>query len=160
MTNKPILMMLIGLPGTGKTTWIKNNRKLFGPNHVVLSTDDILEMIGGQLGMTYNEMFDDISYSFAEKMMMKGAKHAIANKWNVIWDQTNLNVKTRAKKLALFGDAYEKHGIYFPVPPDHDVRLNSRVGKTIPRHVMQSMKEKMEMPSTNEGFDSLTVAAQ
>lgn len=156
--NKPHLYMLIGLPGTGKSTWVENHKNNYGSKTIVLSTDDVLMMIGNQFGMTYNEMFDNISYSFAEKMMMKGAAHAIQNKWNVIWDQTNLNVKTRQKKLSLFGDTYEKIGIYFPIPPDHEVRLNRRVGKVIPRNVMQSMKEKFEYPSTNEGFDRLIVA--
>lgn len=157
---RPHLYMLIGLPGTGKSTWVNGIRPVLPVKSVVLSTDDILETIGRSFGMTYNELFDDITYSFSEKMMMKVARHAIEHKWDVVWDQTNLNVKTRAKKLALFPEEYEKTAVYFPVPADHEARLNNRVGKTIPRHVMQSMKDKMETPSTNEGFNSIVIAGE
>ena len=95
------LHMLIGLPGSGKTYWVANRGFYF--NTVVVSTDDIIETIGRQVGMTYNEMFNDITYSFAEKMMMHIAKFNINLGKNIIWDQTNLTVKTRKRKLDMFG---------------------------------------------------------
>ena len=40
MKDKPIVFMMVGIPGSGKSTWVKNNRK---ETWVVVSPDEILE---------------------------------------------------------------------------------------------------------------------
>lgn len=46
---------LIGLPCTGKSTWIKNT---FDPEDIlILSTDDMIEHAAMQLGKTYDDIF-------------------------------------------------------------------------------------------------------
>jgi predicted kinase len=145
--------MLVGLPGSGKTYWVANRGIDF--NTVVVSTDDIIETIGRQVGMTYNEMFNDITYSFAEKMMMHIAKFNINLGKNIIWDQTNLTIKTRKRKIDMFGPDYRKIAVVFPIPQDHEKRLSSRQGKTIPSHVIEGMKKSYQEPTFAEDFDEI-----
>lgn len=162
--------MMVGLPGSGKSTFVNLLKYIiaeqnawtgisaFCPlskeNLVVLSTDNIIENIGCDHNMTYNELFGDITYSFAEKMMHKIAKHHFDKKTKyIIWDQTNLTVKSRAKKLAMVPTEYKKHCYWFPEPDDLSARLNSRPGKTIPLNVINSMRKSFEIPSSKEGFD-------
>lgn len=153
--------MMIGLPASGKSTWVNQ----FVASHsstmsalFVVSTDDIIEMIGNRYGMTYNQVFDELTYSFAEKMSHKLARHAIRNNMNLIWDQTNLTEKSRARKLNLVPvSVYKRIAVYFPIPDDLDKRLLSRPGKNIPSNVIENMKNILEEPKLSEGFDQIIV---
>lgn len=107
--------------------------------------------------MTYNEMFNDITYSFAEKTMLHIAKHHISLKNSIIWDQTNLTAKTRKRKLEMFGPEYRKIAVVFPIPEDHEKRLSNRAGKFIPPQVIEGMKKSYQAPARDEGFDDILV---
>lgn len=146
--------MLVGLPGTGKSTFC--NELNTDRDFTVISSDDILEIVGKKYNFTYNELFNDITYSFSEKMMFNIARLAIERNDKIIWDQTNLTVKSRAKKLAIVPENYIKHAIVFNISDDWESRLN-RPGKTISSKVLDSMKQSFQMPTEAEGFDSITI---
>jgi predicted kinase len=146
--------MLVGLPGTGKSTFC--NQLNIDREFTVISSDDIMEMIGKRYHFTYNELFSDITYSFSEKMMFNIARLAIERNDRIIWDQTNLTVKSRAKKLAMIPKHYLKHAVVFNIPDDWETRLN-RPGKTIPTNVLETMKQSFQMPTEAEGFDLVSV---
>jgi tRNA uridine 5-carbamoylmethylation protein Kti12 len=165
--------MLVGLPGTGKSTWtdrfkrkhrdelinegIKNDTP-YNWNLSVISTDDIVQTIADQHRLTYNQLFDNITYSFAEKISHKLAKFAFERNDIVIWDQTNLTIISRAKKLVLVPSHYKKICIVFRIPDDHIDRLQSRVGKIIPEDVMMNMIKSYQQPTLTEGFDDIQSA--
>lgn len=158
--------MLIGLPATGKSSFIKNyisvNAGMFGhknKDYVILSTDDYIEERAKYLGKTYNEVFKS-SIKDAEKAMYVNLEEALFYKTPyIIWDQTNLTVATRAKKLALIPDDYFKTAVYFSLDNlsnrEYNHRLNSREGKTIPSNVIHSMESSVQPPTFEEGFDSI-----
>ena len=164
------LYMLVGLPGSGKTTWTAKFRRnnintlinlnVFNPqpfqqNLTVVSTDDLIQHIADEYRLTYNDVFDNVTYSFAEKMSHKLAKFAFDRNDIIIWDQTNLTIKSRAKKLALVPSHYTKIAVVFGVPDDLPQRLQSRVGKHIPDNVMSGMIRNYQQPTTTEGFDNI-----
>lgn len=164
--------MLIGLPGTGKSTWTDRFKRKhiselneqsfktntpFQYNLSVISTDDIIQHIANEHRLTYNQLFDNITYSFAEKMTHKLAKFAFDRNDIVVWDQTNLTIMSRAKKLAIVPSHYKKIAVVFEVPENLDRRLSGRIGKTIPDHVMENMKKSYQQPSSEEGFDEFEI---
>ena len=53
--ERPILYMLVGLPGSGKTTWLANQKDIH--NYIILSTDKYIEMTAKCLDKTYNDVF-------------------------------------------------------------------------------------------------------
>ena len=164
------IYMLVGLPGTGKSTWtdrfkrryreeqshlaFKTNQPLEW-NLSVISTDNIIQSIADEHRLTYNQIFDNLTYSFAEKMTHKLSKFAFERNDIVIWDQTNLTIKSRAKKLALVPSHYKKVCVMFGIPEDLAERLKSRVGKHIPDDVMMRMIKTYQYPTTTEGFDDI-----
>ena len=152
---RPCMYMLIGLPGAGKSTWFDARAGEQGVAYI--SSDAIIERIAANTGKTYNEVFKS-AVKVAEKEMYKQVTAAVEAGQDIVWDQTNLNKKTRAKKLDMIPDHYRKIAVFFPEPDDLEQRLASRPGKTIPANVIQSMRTNLEMPDLQEGFTVVTVA--
>jgi len=164
------LYMLVGLPGTGKSTWtdrfkrkyreeqsdlsFKTNQPLEW-NLSVISTDDIIQLIADQHRLTYNQIFDNLTYSFAEKLSHKLARFAFERNDVVIWDQTNLSYKSRGKKLEMVPKTYKKTAVSFGIPVDWKERLESRQGKVIPNDVLNGMMRSYDPPMLSEGFDDI-----
>ena len=155
MTKPPILMMLVGVPASGKSTYIKN--KLANEaNTVVVSTDDYIEQAAAAAGTTYDAIFSKV-VGVATKAMKSAVRDAVANNQNIIWDQTNTTAKSRASKLAMIPDSYRKVAVFFhtPDPEELQKRLGQRSGKTIPAHVVANMISGLEPPTKSEGFDEI-----
>ena len=59
----PQAVMLIGVPGSGKSTYI-DELKAQNPDrdYIVLSTDDILERLGSEKGLNYSQAFKNIPF--------------------------------------------------------------------------------------------------
>ncbi len=148
------LYILIGVPGSGKSTWIKN----CGIDAVILSTDDKIEAAAEAAGKTYNDMFKSV-IGEAEKQMYADALAAFAAGRDVIWDQTNVTAKTRGKKLNRVPAHYEKIAVYFNTPDTAELnrRLANRPGKTIPANIVMGMVSQLEMPTADEGFDRIII---
>lgn len=148
MKNK--CYQLIGVPGAGKSTWVKNQEWLQGVP--VVSTDNFVEAYAREQGKTYNEVFKDYM-PIAVRLMANQALICRANKLDVVWDQTSTTVNSRKKKFNTL-PGYEHIAVVFltPEPEELDKRLASRPGKNIPAHVMKSMIDNFEMPTVEEGF--------
>ena len=152
----PELIMLVGLPGTGKSTWVNNQGFLDRPDWMVLSTDNFIESVAVGEGKTYSEVFP-ATIKFAEANLTEALDYAVRSKMNIVWDQTNLSAVTRAKKLARVPFCYRRVARVFPIPENHNEWLNSaeRIGKIIPPHIIDSMIATYTTPSIYEGFDEI-----
>ena len=147
------LYMLVGVPGSGKSTWISNQH--WAKNCVHLSTDKFIDEYAASVSKTYNEVFTDYIKT-ATHMLNKQAITTNVAESDVIWDQTNLTVKSRANKLKIFR-CYKKIAVVFATPDSHELakRLASRPGKSISDAVIASMTNIFQMPTTEEGFDEI-----
>ena len=149
----PKCYQLIGVPGAGKSTWIKNQD--WAKDIPVVSTDNFVEAYAKEQGKTYNEVFKDYMPK-AVKLMANQALICQANGLDVIWDQTSTSVVSRKKKFNML-PKYEHIAVVFKTPEADELarRLASRPGKNIPDHVMRSMIENFEMPTEDEGFTEI-----
>lgn len=151
MKNK--CYQLIGVPGSGKSTWIKNQEWLKGVP--VISTDNFVEAYANEQGKTYSEVFDEYM-PIAVKLMANQAAICRANKLDVVWDQTSTTVKSRKRKFSTLPD-YEHIAVVFMTPEPEELarRLASRPGKNIPSYVMQLMIDGFDEPTVEEGFKEI-----
>jgi predicted kinase len=148
------LIMTTGLPGCGKSTY----RKPFAMDFV--SSDHFIEEFALATGKTYSEVFSGYAKE-AEQLMYAHLGDLLHNDVRrIVWDQTNLNAKTREKKLAKFnemgGKKYRKIALFFE--PDMQLTLarneeRRAFGRAIPQHVLESMYESITAPKKAEGFD-------
>lgn len=160
MISNPVLYMLIGVPGSGKSTWINNAKFQPGFDTTIISTDNFIEAIASLKNTTYDAIFKEYIKA-AEKRLYEDLIWAVDHNTNIVWDQTNITSKTRKKKLSMIPSHYKKIGIFFPTPSDEELskRLSSRPGKNIPDYVMDAMIESIEQPTLLEGFDEVRVVA-
>lgn len=149
------VFMLIGVPASGKSTWVQS-QNFDLENTVIASSDNHVEEYAKSVGKTYNDVFKEFANK-AVTQMMADVEHAISNNLVVVWDQTNTTAESRIKKLKKFPSHYEKIAVVFPVPTydELDRRLKSRPGKNIPSVVMKNMIANFQVPTANEGFSQI-----
>lgn len=157
------LLMLIGLPCSGKSTLIKNKTYLqlccFDDEPVIISPDNIIYTVANHVGMTYNELFSDMA-NLSKKLSIKMARQAIEKEKDVIWDQTNLFPGSRMPKLELFPVSYRK----IAIDMSHinrssiNVRMWQRFKDTkmsVPDLIMDDFEKRFKTPIAAEGFDEI-----
>ena len=152
----PKCYQLIGVPASGKSTWIKNQDWALGLT--VVSTDMWVEIYAKEQGKTYSEVFTDYMPT-AVDLMAKQVVLAREYGHTIIWDQTSTTVKSRARKFNMLPD-YEHIAVVFRTPDrsELDVRLSGRLGKHIPKNVIDSMIAGWEEPTLEEGFKEIWFA--
>jgi predicted kinase len=141
---------MVGVPGSGKSTWIANQD--WAGNCVVVSTDAYVERFAQRMGKTYSEVFEEVMPR-AIRLMMRRVRWAHERNLDVIWDQTSTTAASRRRKFSALFD-YDHIAVVFRTPawPELKRRLDSRPGKTIPRKVIKGMIHGWEEPSEEEGF--------
>ena len=149
----PKYTMLIGVPASGKSTWREN----YAGSAVVISTDDIIEQTAVASGRTYNEVFKE-NIKLAQQIAEQRMKEAFNATLDVVHDQTNLTAKSRKSKLAMVPEHYEKIAVVFLTPDEAEwQRRLDRPGKSIPQNILMGMRDSMQFPDPEEGFDKIQV---
>jgi len=140
------VVLTIGLPGSGKTTWFK--RRGVTP----LSSDMLRDIL-----------FDDIDEQryqglvFSTLRSLLRARLIAKMPWNYV-DATNLSPHERRQWIKMarsFG--YEVQAVFFDVPFDVCMERNHRRERTVSDEVMHKMQERLRPPSFKEGFNKITV---
>jgi predicted kinase len=154
----PKLWVLVGIPGSGKSTWVSKQSWDMSKTEFV-STDDHVEAYARSVGKTYSEVFDEYMPT-AVDLMAEQVRQARAAGKDIVWDQTSTTVKSRARKFRMLPE-YEAVAVVFPDVEDEELRrrLRSRPGKVIPRRVIYQMREHFEMPSLTEGFKEVIIVS-
>jgi predicted kinase len=148
----PEIIMLVGAPCSGKTTWRQQNC----PDYRLIDTDSYIEQRAQELGTTYGVVFDS-EIRAAEADMQQRLRMAVACGANIVWDQTNMTRRARQRKLSQIPQFYRRAAVVFQVDLGELLRRNQQrardTGKVIPTRVIHSMLDNFEMPTEDEGYD-------
>lgn len=147
---RPVCYMLVGLPGSGKSTWAGKQ------NLPVVSSDAWVEKLATERGKTYSEAFAEVSDQ-AMRLFKQELDQMIRSGVSFIWDQTNLGQGMRSSKLrALRGYSAVAH--VWVVPQEElQRRCAQRADKVIPQAVLERMAMDFSLPSPDEGFEQIII---
>jgi predicted kinase len=143
---KGYVVLAIGLPGSGKTTW-------FGRRGITPLSSDLLR----------NILFDDVEEQryqglvFSTLRSLLRARLIARMPWNYV-DATNLSIHERRQWIKMsksFG--YEVQAVFFDVPLDVCLERNRKRDRSVSEDVMRKMAERLKPPVFEEGFEKITV---
>jgi len=152
----PKVYVLVGVPGSGKSTWAANQD--WAKDCAYVSTDRIVEEYAAATNRTYSEVFESFMPTAVDLMADEIILARAQNK-DIIWDQTSTTVNSRKKKFRML-PKYDHVAVVFKTPEkdELDRRLKNRPGKIIPKEVVQSMIDNFEMPTEAEGYKEIWYA--
>lgn len=144
------LILMMGIPGSGKSTFIKNNEHLFSPSHQVISRDKI----------RFRILTDEDDYFSKEGQVWRNfiieIKNSLFYNEDTIVDATHLNEASRNKLLkaleldSCFSESgIEKDIIFINTPLDIAIERNShRLGREhVPEQTIRNMFNALTTPS-------------
>lgn len=154
--NTPFVILMSGVPMSGKSTWIRNNTTDLDVS--IISRDTLLMKVYGS--DNYNEAFNNVDQKKVDKLLLDTILGANSRKENVIIDMTNISPKVRRRNLSYFSDDYTRVAVVFPLlsKDEYDKRNNYRKvneNKYIPNHVLSNMINSYVLPTHDEGFDEI-----
>lgn len=164
LPTRPLAFMAVGLPGSGKSTFLKKLEAELGEKLVIASTDDLIEREAAKRGITYSEAFNKVNFKQLQAEFKRGIEAAVKAGKNVAIDQTNVGTKSRRSKMELVPETYTRVCLVFDVP-EHVLRerLDKRAaetGKVIPPFVVKQMTNSWQTPSKSDGFDVIIEITQ
>ena len=143
---KGYVVLAIGLPGSGKTTWFRRRG-------VTPLSSDLLR----------NILFDDVDEQryqglvFSTLRSLLRARLIARMPWNYV-DATNLSIHERRQWIKMaksFG--YEVQAVFFDVPLEVCLERNRSRDRMVSEDVMRKMAERLKPPVFEEGFAKITV---
>jgi predicted kinase len=143
---KGIVVLAIGLPGSGKTSWFKRH------NVVPLSSDMVRALLFDDVR---EQRFQDLVFSNLRSMLKA---RLIAKRPTNYVDATNLTPQERQHWIKLAKDYnYEVHAVFFDVPLEVCVERHQRRDRVVPEDIVRRMAAKLKAPAFDEGFAKITV---
>ena len=150
----PIFLMLIGIAGSGKSFWIKNNVK--EDEFVIVSSDTLRRELTGDVSDLSQ---DKVMWSLAKKKVIE----TLSNGKNVILDATNVNGYYRRAFIKELPPCRLQAKL-FPLDPEKAKErvkqdIENNVDRShVPMHVIDDMARQFESYCTpkllkKEGFE-------
>ncbi|HEV1283727.1 MAG TPA: AAA family ATPase [Bryobacteraceae bacterium] len=144
-TSKSRIVLLAGLPGSGKSTWASGKKG-------VLSSDALRELLA-------DDPDNQNIHARVFRVLLDLLKHRLELKRPVTYvDATNLTPYEREPyiKLAHQFDC-RIEAVFFDVPAEECIRRNRGRTRVVPDEVIRKMAERLVKPSAMEGFSRVNV---
>lgn len=147
-------LVLVGLPGSGKSTWARRHPE----NYDIASTDDLILDFARTSGRSYEECFGEF-YPRAVAMMKDKVEDFIRERKPFIWDQTNLSREERSAIYRLLQPTHRVVFVAFLVPLDVCLERNRKRkadrGQSISEDRIRMLAETATFPDDTEPFDRI-----
>ncbi len=149
------LYVMCGIPGSGKSTWLRKNVKT---EDKIISRDEIRFSLL-QEGEEYFSREDEVFEKFCSEI-----KTALNDGYDVYADATHINRGSR-KKLLQQVMIYADKIVAIEMPTPVSVALERNEGRKdeglryVPPSTIKRMYSQYEDPDYDEGFDELLIAA-
>ncbi len=140
------LFVLVGLPGSGKTTWLERNGK------ASLSSDALRAQLTGDAA---NQNQNSLVFANLRQMVRERLEAGCDETWI---DSTALTPRERRVWIRLarpYGCPVE--AVFFDTPLDVCLARNEARERKVPAAAMERMAKRMVRPQVEEGLNQVTV---
>jgi len=143
--KKSHIVLLVGLPGSGKSTWAAGKKG-------VLSSDALRELLIDDPG---NQTIHALVFRVLRELLKRRLE---LHRPVTFIDATNLTPGERLPyfKLAATFDA-EVVAVFFDVPAEACIERNRGRSRVVPAEVIRKMAARLIPPTRSEGFSRITV---
>ena len=132
------VILLSGLPGTGKDTWIKENC----PQLPMISLDEIRKE--WKISPTENQ-------SKVVEIARERTRALLRQKQSFVWNATNVSPMVRAKQINLFAQYHAATRIvYLETGWEEQLRRNAGRPEAVPQQAVCQMLENLVPPEAKE----------
>ena len=144
--SKPRLIVLAGLPGSGKSTWAERQ------GYTVISSDEMRRLLMDDPTdqSIHGRVFASLRYLLRHRLELRRPVTCL--------DATNITRRDRRawiKMAELYGCLPE--AVFFDVPAEECLKRNAARGRVVPEEAIRMMAARLSVPSLDEGFTSVTV---
>lgn len=140
------VILMCGLPGSGKSTYSRNYVLDEGPDNIICySADDYREKFNIDPNHETNE---DRQKVF--KTLYRDANESLAKGMDVIIDNTNVSSKDRIRTLSSLKGYDDIEVKIMATPYDKCLKSNCNRDKIVPEEAIKTMYKRFEMPSKYE----------
>jgi predicted kinase len=141
-----VVVLAIGLPGSGKTTWFK--RRGVTP----LSSDMLRSILFDSIT---EQRYQGLVFSTLRSLLR--ARLIAKMPWTYV-DATNLSPHERRQWIKMArGFGFEVQAVFFDVPVELCLQRNAKRERQVPEDVMRQMASKLKPPTFKEGFSKIVV---
>jgi putative nucleotidyltransferase with HDIG domain len=132
------VILMVGLPGSGKDTWIKKNL----PDWPIVSLDEIRKQ---------HRIHPEDSQGKVIQLAKEQAKEWLRQKRSFVWNATNLTQFIRKPLIQLFASYQARVRIvYVDIPPQVALDRNRKRTEYVPEKVILKLASKLEVPEHSE----------
>jgi predicted kinase len=146
MSDRPRLVLLVGLPASGKSTWARRQ------GTAVVSTDEIRWMLSDDATnqLIHSTVFATVRFLLRRRFELRRPVTYL--------DATNSTRHERRAyiRLAHFYDT-DVEAIYFDIPLEVCKERNRKRERIVPDWAIDAMAARLVPPSLDEGFVAVTV---
>ncbi len=149
--NKPKIILLIAISGSGKSTFAQEYLAKY-PNTILLCPDVMRGAISGDEGnQSYNKVVFDVLDNMTEYFMRLGK--------DILVDATNYNVKNRRSWItAARRNHYEVIGLTLEATLAECLVRNQGRERKVENWVIEKQFDGYQKPELSEGFDKILLA--